>query len=427
MAQEKYITIIGTGMDCQNARLSAHPALADADVVIGGKDILESLGDITARAIPVKAPVTEILDQADALLAEGKRIAVLANGDPMFHSIGVSFAERFKPENLRILPGITSLQQAAARLGIAWGNAAVVSAHGREGLLPLAHAAMADGPVCLLTDKKNTPGAAARFLLERGQAGYSVRVAVALGREGETLWHGSLAETADRTFEDPNIVFFLPDPSLPSPMPLCPGQPETAFDSDGACITKWPVRAAALAAMRIEPSHTVWDLGSGSGSVAVEAASLARRGHVVAVEKDARRVASIRENRRRFGAANLDILHAAMPECLREARPDTACSTPTEEILPRPDRVFIGGGLGVDAEQARQIIQLVWERLRPGGRMVVSCILMETMALAQKEMAALGGKADVTLIQAGCGSPLGPGTRLQGLNPVFLLAVQKKS
>lgn len=421
------ITLVGTGMDSRDACLSTHPALKDADIVIAGQDILDALGDIPARTMAVKAPVTLLLDEAAALFAQGNRIVVMASGDPLFYSIGTSFAERFGPENLRILPGITSLQQAAARMGIPWGDVITVSAHGRQGLLPLAHAVMEGGPVCLLTDGKNSPDIAARFLLDRGRTGYSVHVAANIGRENESLWSGYLAEAAKKTFDDPNVAFFLPDPSLPSLLPLCPGQPETAFASDGACITKWPVRAAALAALRIESRHVVWDLGSGSGSVAIEAASLARRGHVVAVEKEARRIRNIEENRRRFGAANLDILHAAMPECLRETCPVPDDSMLAGAILPRPDRVFIGGGLGMNEEQARQIIRAAWERLLPGGRMVASCVLLENVALAQQEMALSGGHADVTLIQAGCASPLGSGTRLQGLNPVFLLAVQKKS
>lgn len=425
MASDTRIALIGTGMDHNQPGLAAHPGIAEADAVIGSKTVLEALGNIPARKIAVRTPVADLLDEAAALLEQGKRLAVLTNGDPLFFSIGVSFMERFGADNFRVYPGISSLQLAAAELCIPWGDIITVSAHGRKGFLPLAHAAMRGAPVCLLTDKTNTPGNAARFLLKRGLTGFAARVAARLGSEDVFLWRGTLAKAANHPFPDPGVIFFLPDPALPGPRPLCPGQPEAAFIHEGSLITKWPVRAAALAALRIEPRHVVWDLGAGSGSVAIEAASLARSGHVVAVEREAARVRHIEENRQRFGAANLDVLHAAMPLCLDERFAVTDGSLLCGDTLPEPDRIFLGGGLGGGAEEAARIIRLAWRRLLPGGRLVASCVLLEDLTLARAVMGELDRAVDVTLIQAAAAAPLGNGAHLQGLNPVFLVAAQK--
>lgn len=431
MTPENRIALIGLGIDRQPAalaaHLAAHPAIGAADAVIGTADVLEGLGPVAARKIAIRTPIADLLAEAAALLDSGCSLAVLTGGDPLFYSLGSSFLERFGPEKCVVYPGVSSPQYAAAKLGIPWGSLRSVSVHGRKGLLPLAHAALHGGPVCLLTDGVNTPAAAARFLFERGVTGCTVSVAARLGSGEESFWHGTLTEAAAGSFPEPNLAFFLPDPSLPGPLPLCPGQPESAYVHEGGRITKWPVRAAALAALRIEPHHVVWDLGSGSGSVAVEAASLARRGHVVAVERDTTRIRHIEENRRRFGAANLDILHASLPLCLEKDFVPRDGTVLHGNALPQPDRIFIGGGLGGDAIDAQRLIRLAWDHLLPGGRIVVSCVLLNNFQLARDALQSLDPDAGVLLVQAGYSAPLGNDAHLQAINPVFCIAAQKRS
>ena len=425
MPPDKCITLISTNMDRHTANSTIHPAITAANAVISTPDILESLDSVDVQKIAVRTPIVSLLDEAAALLAEGNKIAVLTSGDPLFYSLGVSFLERFGPDRCVVYPGVTSMQHAAAKFGIPWGGMDAVSAHGRKGFLSLAHAVSRGGPVCLLTDRINSPGSAASFLLQRGVTNYTVHVASRLGCEEEFLWEGSLIDATDRRFSDPNLAFFLPDASLPAPRPLCSGQPESAYAHEGSCITKWPVRAAALAALRIEPHHVVWDIGSGSGSVAVEAASLAHRGHVLAVEREKGRVRNIEENRRRFGAANLDILHASAPECLGKEFTLPKGADICGDAIPSPDRIFIGGGLSGGANKAERLIDLAWEHLRPGGRIVASCVLMSDIHLAWKTLQKLNPDADMFLVQACCSAPLGRDMHLQALNPVFCIAAQK--
>lgn len=412
------ITIIGSGTgDCvdTDARVGTpawteHPALREAGVIIGGKRLLEKLAGLPARKIPVGKDVAAVLAEAANLRENGERVVVLATGDPLFFGIGVSFAERFGPENLRIYPAVSSMQEGASRLALPWNAVTAVSLHGRNAFLPLAHALIAGNPVCVLTDALHTPARIAAYMAERGRTGYTAAVFANLGAPEESVWHGTLEDMGKKEFPNPNIVFLLPNAGKEPPA-LFPGRDEADFAHEKALITKWPVRAAALAALRIEPRHTVWDLGSGSGAVAVEAAALAYRGLVVAVEKEAARIAHSMENRRRFGAANMEIEHGDMLSLLPG--------------LPAPDRVFIGGGLGSSRETADAVIRNVWSVLPPAGRLVISCVLLSSLEHAKEALVACNATFEITQIQASFSAPLSNDLRLRAANPVFLLAAQK--
>ncbi|CAK7022719.1 MAG: Cobalamin biosynthesis bifunctional protein CbiET [Desulfovibrio sp.] len=418
------ITIIGTGMgpadlaaEAREAReaTEAREALAQADVLVGGKRFLDAYA---TEKIIIGADVPAVLDAAEIAARSGKRVVVLASGDPLFFGIGAAFAERFGAENLRIFPAVSSLQEAAARLALPWNNVTPVSLHGREGMLAmlsLAHALLQGGPLCVLTDGTRTPAHIAAYMTERGRTRYTAAVLARLGMPDETVWRGTLAELlyggpSQQECPAPNVLFLLPDTGG-EPSSLCLGRGDDDFAHEKSLITKWPVRAAALAALRIEPAHTVWDLGAGSGAVAVEAASLAYRGHVVAVEKDAARVTHIAENRRRFGAANLDITHAAIHSAL--------------PALPAPHRVFIGGGLGASDEETTDTLQTVWTRLLPGGRIVISCVLLSSLEKAKKTLQSFDAPFTITQVQTSTAAPLGDDVHLRAANPVFLLSAQK--
>lgn len=209
------------------------------------------------------------------------------------------------------------------------------------------------------------------------------------------------------------------------------GLPDLLLATENNLLTKGPVRAAGLAALGVEAGDTVWDLGAGSGAVSVEAARLAWRGQVIAVEAKAGRIPLIEENRRRFSAANLEIVHGLLPEAL-------------EHCLarhPRPKRVFFGGGLGRESGDGcrgedgdgngvvpagpERIFRSAWEALLPGGRMVIHCVLLSTLEFVRAELDRLGVAAEVTCIQASRSAPLAGDIRLQAMNPVFLVSASK--
>jgi precorrin-6Y C5,15-methyltransferase (decarboxylating) len=298
-------------------------------------------------------------------------------------------------------------------------------------------------------------------MLERGQAAFRLHALEDLyrtpGGEIRAARQSCLpvAELAGRG-EEPAAssgqrVFYLePAPEgatreAARPWPF--GLSDNALARENDLLTKGPVRAAALAALGIEADHIVWDLGAGSGAVSLEAARLAWRGRVYAVERNPDRLALIRENRRLYGAANLEIIEGDMPGCLRRRAGD---GSPVETLfreaarqaggaadgserresagsiaLPDPHRVFLGGGLGGDPETAGEILTLAWRALLPGGRLLADCILFSSLTRCRAVLQDLGAKTDVTCLQASVSVPLAGDIRLRGLNPVFLIVGEK--
>ena len=463
------LPVAGDGSAVSFGRNAVHPVLAGADVLVGGKAQLAAFADHPAEKLLVGADMASLYERIEANRKAGRMQVVLCNGDPLFFGLGARLAERFDPESLRVLPGVSSLQAAASFLGLAWENAESVSLHGRASWLPLAHALIraraGGGPVFLLTDAASSPAAVAAFMKERGHERYVMHVLGNLhfaldenvvvatsgpvaGKEAgfpvrvraERYARLSLDQALALSPELPEggrslqvVIWLEPERSeTREPATGWPlGLPDVLLATENNLLTKAPVRAAGLAALGIEAGDTVWDLGAGSGAVSVEAARLAWRGQVIAVEAKAGRILLIEENRRRFGAANLEIVHGFLPEALERCL----------ALYPRPKRVFFGGGLGRgsgaggrgenDNESgagpagAERIFRSAWEALLPGGRMAIHCVLLSTLEFVRAELDHLGVAAEVTCIQASRSAPLAGDVRLQAMNPVFLVSASK--
>ncbi len=381
-------------------------AIREARILAGGRRLLARFPDAPGERLPLTVPLEPALTALEKAYLRGDAATVLADGDPLFFGIGATLIRRLGREAVRILPGVSCLQEACARLGLPWHDVICLSLHGREELRPLNAAVGADRPICLLTDAVRTPDALARHLLERGVDWLRMNVLENMGEVSERRREMSLADAADADF-GPSCTIIL-RPVAPPRRPLL-GLDENMLIVERRLITKGPVRAAALALLRLQPDHTVWDVGAGSGAVALEATALAHRGCVVAVERSASRAADIRENRRRCGAAHLEICHGEAPGCLA--------------ALPSPDRVFVGGGLSGDAGE--DVLTEISRRLAPGGRMVVSCVLLGTLQRALGFFTKAGWTAEATCLQAAGSAPLAGDIRLAALNPVFLVSAQK--
>lgn len=425
------ITVMG--LDCARPRglaglAEAQRQLAEqADVICAGRLLLEEFsgsslesgntaGDqenspaagpaLKARLLPLTTPLEPLLTRLSQLRAAGERVLVLADGDPLLFGIGATLVRRMGPDAVRLLPAVSSLQQACARLSLPWHKVICLSLHGRDDLRPLNVACGKNAPLCILTDARMSPDVLARHLLDRGVDWFDAHIFERMGAADECVSHLSLADAAGREF-GPACTMVL--------IPMAPARrPHLGLDADQLAvdrglISKKPVRAAALALLRIEAGHVVWDLGSGSGAVALEASVLAHEGRVIAVERSAGRAMGIQENRRRFGAANVEVRLGQAPECLPG--------------LPDPQRVFIGGGLSGD--DGDDILGHVCLRLPVGGRVVVSCVLLDSFSLCRRFFEDMGWPVEILQISASEGKSLGGDVHLAAMNPVFLLAAQK--
>jgi precorrin-6Y C5,15-methyltransferase (decarboxylating) len=406
------VVVLGVVSGCGGLSERRRQLLASADLLCAGRGLLQRLfpeigenDGANGNVLLLSAPLEPVYARIAEAHAAGLRVLVLADGDPLFFGIGASLARRMGRGAVHIIPALSSLQLACARLGLPWHDVVCLSLHGRDNFGPLNAAVGRGAPLCVLTDGDIRPDAVARHLLDRGVDWFFAHIFERLNFPDETAAHVPLDEAAGMDF-GPSCTLVLTPSALPRRPSL--GLEIEALAADGV-VTKTPVRAAALALLRIASGHTVWDIGSGSGAMAIEAAALAHQGRVVAVEKKPERILCIEENRRRFGAALVDIHLGEAPGCL--------------EALPEPQRVFIGGGLS--GKDGPRILLHVSRRLPSGGRVVACCVLLDTLARCRDFFRKQGWPCEIVCVQAAESRPLAGDAHLAAMNPVFVLAAQK--
>ncbi|MFI9624066.1 precorrin-6y C5,15-methyltransferase (decarboxylating) subunit CbiE [Streptomyces sp. NPDC052042] len=366
-------------------------------------------GDGRAERI-VLGPLAPALDRvAEHLARGGARVVVLASGDPGFFGIVRALAERFGPAALDVRPGAPSVAVAFARLGLTWDDAVVVSAHGRDPRTAV-NACLAHPKVAVLTGPDAGPAELAAGLVH-GAGGRTLVVATALGDpERERVERLTPAEALVRDWPDPvSVVLCLDGARTLSPsartLAGAPAGPdrwaleEAEFEHRDSMITKFEVRALALARLGPRTGDLVWDVGAGSGSVAVECARLGAA--AVAVEKAADGVARIRANASAHGVY-VDVVHGPAPAAL--------------DGLADPDAVFVGGG-------GRELPAVVAACARRARRtVVVALAALDRVPQVRAALAGAGLEPEGVLLQSSRLAPLPGGvTRLAATNPVFLL------
>jgi len=406
------VQVVGLGMSPADLTPRVLTIIAEAEVLVGGRRLLGYFPDHAAVKIPLGKDLEETLRQIPAL-ATSQRVVVLASGDPNFYGVGPLVVKLLGPGQVVLHPNITAVQAACARLKISWEDAAVVSLHGRS-WEPLEAALKRGGKLIIYTDPEHTPAAIARFLLERGLSQVRLCVLEDLGQDSERLRVLSPDEAQEQAFSPLNLVVVLPEsaaegeftseePGPAGPAALHLGLPEEALAHEGGLITKAEVRAVVLAKLQLHPGQVLWDVGAGCGSVGLEASLLIPGGQIFAVEQDPERAATIRANRQKYQVANLEVICGQAPGCLKD--------------LPSPQRVFVGGG----GRGLPEILREVRRRLGPGGRVVLTATLLQTLEMAQEVLGRAGWEVEVIQLQVSRSRPLGEGTFLQALNPVWII------
>ena len=407
------IRVIGLAPGSLEITPFAKEALAKADLVVGGNRLLKACPSGSLRAdakqLPIAGPLQNVLDAMRKEAEDGKKVVVLADGDPLFFGIGKRLGEEFGRENLVVEPNTSTIQLAAARLGLPWQDMDFVSLHGRDDFAPLYAALVRADLIAVFTDATNNPAEVARALLERGADCFSMTVLEDLGAPDEKIRPLALPDTWGMEFSALNLVIL--ERQYPPEIELTLGIPDHFYLHQKNLITKLPVRAAGLAHLNVTPNSTVWDLGAGCGSVSIEASHLARRGRVFAVERHKTRAAMIRENIRRTGAWLVDTILGSTPDCLTD--------------LPEPDRIFIGGGLGGPSNQDTSLLEVACERLKPRGRIVLHCILLDSLHAAKDYFQSNNWHFGVTQLQASATNSLAGDLRFKAQNPVFILWAEK--
>ncbi|AXG82555.1 precorrin-6y C5,15-methyltransferase (decarboxylating) subunit CbiE [Streptomyces paludis] len=411
-ADEARVTVVGIGADGWSGLTdAARAALCRAEVVIGGPRQLDLLpgtgtgsgagecgGERVAWPTPLRAAVPRLL----AAYA-GRRLAVLASGDPMFYGIGRALAEEVGPGALRVLPHPSSVSYACARLGWPVEDTEVVTLVGRP-TATLA-AALHDGRrVLVLSAGAATPAEVAALLRERGYGPSRLRVLEALGAERERCVEGSAADWSAPAGDPLNVVAVDCRRAEGAPrLGAVPGLPDASYEHDGQ-LTKRHVRAATLGALAPAPGELLWDVGGGSGSIGVEWMRTHRSCRAVSVERDPARAERIGRNARALGVPGLRVVTGAAPAALAG--------------LPVPDAVFIGGGLTVPG-----LLAACWAALPVGGRLVANTVTLESEALLAEWYRRRGG--ELVRLAVAHAVPVGGFTGWRQAMPVTQWAVTK--
>jgi len=366
----RWLSIVGIGEDGIGALSPvARGLIGDAEIVFGGKRHLAlAAGLIRGAARPWPSPFD---GSTDAVLAHrGKQVCVLASGDPFVYGVGAVLARHIDPSETLVLPAPSAFSLAAARLGWALPETAQVSLHGRA--LDLVRPHLQPGMrVLALTSDRDGPAALARLLSDSGFGASSLIVLEALGGRQERIRATTAAQFALREIHDLNVVA-IEAKAGPGARVIArvAGLPDAMFEHDGQ-ITKREIRAVTLSSLAPRRGEALWDIGAGSGSVAIEWLLADPSLQAVAIERRPDRAARIRRNAAAFGVPGLEVIEGEAPEVL--------------ESLPSPDAIFIGGG-------AEETLDAAGAVLRVGGRLVVNAVTLETEALLLARHATLGGE-----------------------------------
>ena len=380
---------------------AATAALARAELFIGAPRLLEPYrqGAVPCREAVLARDILAALEQSGA-----ENAAVLLSGDTGFYSGAKGLRPLLLEAGMKVetFPGVSSLQYLCAKIGTPWEDIHPASAHGRA--CAPAELVARHGRVFFLTGETGdqTPRALCAALEQAGWGKARAWVGSRLSYPNEEIFSGAVEEFSRRDFPPLSVLLVQGEPACPPAGTF--GIPDSGFVRGQVPMTKEEVRAAALSKLRVAPGGTYWDVGAGTGSVAVAISALARDGRVLAVERDPEACGLILENAARFGAGNLTLVQGEAPAALGD--------------LPAPDGVFVGGSGG----SLEDILKTALEK-NPRVRVVVAAVTLETLSRGAALLDALPfAGVEVSQITVARARELGRYHLMTGQNPVFLLS-----
>ena len=398
---DAWLHIVGIGEDGMDGLVPATRGVVEAAEVIVGGDRHHKLSDnTTAERVAWPSPFNALVD----LLASkrGKRVVVLATGDPLWFSVGARIGREIAPNEIVYHPQLSAFQLAAARMGWSMADLETLTVHGRPVEQMIAFI-QPDVRLLILTTGTETPGQIAQFLSERGFGQSKMTVLAAMGGKDELRFDG-VADSWDHVVPAFNTlaVECIADPDA-ALLPRVPGLADELFQHDGT-MTKQEVRAATLAKLMPMRGALLWDVGTGCGSIAVEWMRAARYARAIGIEPRADRRAMAAANALALGAPKLELVEGRVPDALVG--------------LAAPDAVFIGGGL------SRETFEAAWAALRPLGRMVCNAVTLESEALLLELHKEHGGQ--LVKLSVNRAEPIGGLTGWRPLMPVTQWSLIKR-
>jgi precorrin-6Y C5,15-methyltransferase (decarboxylating) len=410
---EQQIHVIGIGDDGLAGLTEAARRLIDeAELLVSDEERLALVPEGAAERMVVAGNLEETASNLAEV--EGKRIVILASGDPLFYGVARYLCDRLGKDRLNVLPHVSAMQMAFARVKESWEEAYLTSVASRP-LETVVEKIRTAEKVGLFTSEDCPPARVAQALLDAGVDYFSAYVCENLGAPDERVTQGELAELVDQEFAELNVMVLVRKPDVPDrPAERLGkrlfGNPDDAFlqsKPKHGLLTPAEIRSLALAEMDLGPTSVVWDVGAGSGSVAVEAAQLASGGTTYAIEVDAEDHRLIIANAERFGVTNLVPILGSAPDAWAD--------------LPDPDAIFVGGS----GREVARLVEAAYARLRPGGRIVANVGSIENLAGVHALLQKLTPEVKVWLNNIARGTHQLERIRFDSLNPTFLIAAVK--
>jgi precorrin-6Y C5,15-methyltransferase (decarboxylating) len=411
------VVVVGIGDDgLAGLTESARATVAGADVLLGSPATLRLVEGVPGRQVALDPDMPAALKQVREATQAAARPVLVSGGDPLFYGIARYLCDRLGKDRFEIVPHVSSMQMAFARVKEPWEDAYLTNLGGRpiEAVVDRIRTAETVG---LFSSEEHPPAKVAAALLDRGIDYFRAYVCENLGLPDERVTQAeSLEDLLDQAFDPLNVMILVRKPNRPDRAGRSHryrrfGNPDDAFAQSQpkrGLITQAEVRAIALAQLDVRPTSVVWDIGAGSGSVAIEAAQLADAGIVYAIEPEPGDLALLQANCEAFGVPNVRPIAGRAPEALAG--------------LPQPDVVFVGG----TGRQVVEVLQAAFAALSPGGRLAVNVATIDGLATAYATLKGLAGEVESWQVGISRGIEQLDRTRLQAVNPTFLLAVTRR-
>lgn len=350
-----WLSVIGIGEDGLSGLSNASRILVEtAEILIGGKRHLEMVQEFSGEKLIWRTPLSDTI--ADIAGYRGRRVCVLATGDPMWFGIGVTLGRTFNADEMMIAPALSAFSMVAAHMGWSLDKTETITLHGRP-LSNLARHLYPNADWMILSENGETPAIVANWLSERGFGESKITVLEHMGGEQQQIRSDIASNFSLDNVADLNtIAVHCVAGEKAIWQAQVSGLRDDEFIHDGQ-LTKREVRAATVSALNPYPGAVLWDIGAGCGSIAIEWMRAAKGARAIAIEFFDKRVAMIAQNAEKFGVSDIKIIHGKAPDALPDGRPDA---------------VFIGGGIADEL-----LFEGTWKALRAGGRLVANVVTIE--------------------------------------------------
>ena len=405
--------IIGVGDDgAEGLTKQAADHISSANTLVGASSLLAKFPNFKGQKEVVGADLDRLANMLDQI--EGTTV-ILAGGDPLFYGTARFLCDRLGKDRFDVVPHVSSMQLAFARVKESWDEAYLTNLASQplERVIDRIRSAEKVG---VFTSDEVPPSRLAEELISKGITYFTVYVCENLGSPDERVTRSLLSDIVNQKFSPLNVMIMVrqagvPDRQMESDNRRLFGNPDELFRQSKpkrGLLTPNEVRSIALGELNLKSTSILWDIGAGSGSVAIEAAQIARHGKAYAIEMDAEDYNLLVENAKQFGVSNLVPILGEAPKAW--------------ESLPDPDAIFVGG----TGRAVTELVSNAWPRLQPGGCLIANMMSMEyVVALQQLFVSVLEVDPMLWMIQVSRGNYQLDKLRLESCNPSFLLKAIK--